>query len=274
VAGTPETIVITATPAPEAGEEDLLEKVKRTGALVIGTGSYPPNTFVDAETGEWVGFDMDFLKAFAENMGVDPFITYMPASALVPALKSGRIDIWVDLYYTEERAKELAFSDVWTCYTDAVVVNSEDSTIDTPTVEAMGGKKIATCRGCAEEPYIDGIPGAEKVLYDTVEETFLEVSSGRIDAAFQPLIYVEWGMRQNPDWNIEPLGLVPPELIPGGKQLTASYYGVKKGPQSESFLSELNAFLKDWRESGKMEESFARYGLVDEVFFLPTCELD
>jgi len=254
------------------GEETLLEKVQRTKSLVIGTGSYPPTTMVDSATGEWVGYDMDLLKAFAEKLGVDPFITYMPASALVPALESGRIDVWVDLSKTEERAKVLDFTDVWTCYADIVVVNSENPTIASATVADLTGKTIAACRGCLEEGYIDAVPNAQKALYDTVEQTFLEVSAGRVDAAFQLAIYLEWGLKQNPDWKVKNLGLVPAELIPGGQVASPSYFGVKKGTQSETFLTELNAFIKDWRDSGKMRESFAKYGLTDDSWFDPTCK--
>jgi len=270
VEGTPETIVITVTPEAAPAEETLIEKVKRTNSLVVGTGSYPPLTFVEPETGEWVGGDMDVLIAFAEHLGVDPFITYMPASALVPALKSERIDIWVDLWYTEERAKELAFSDIWTCYSDAVTVNSENPTVEEASVEALTGKTIATCRGCAEELFIDNVPQAEKALYDTVEETFLEVSAGRVDAAFQPLIYTEWAMIQNPDWNIKVLGLTPAELQEGNA-VTPSYFGVKKGTYSETLLVELNEFIAEWRESGRMRESFAKQGLTQDILFSPTC---
>jgi polar amino acid transport system substrate-binding protein len=269
VAGTPQQVIVTA---PAAAAETLLDKVKRTKSLVIGTGSYPPTTMVDPKSGEWVGYDQDLLIAFAKSLGADPFITYMPASALVPALQSDRIDIWVDLYKTEERAKALDFSDVWTCYADAVVVNSEKPTVASATVADMKGKKIATCRGCAEEKYIDNIQGADKALYDTVEESLLEVSTGRVDAAFQPTVYVGWGQKQNPDWKIKTIGLVPTELIPEGVQATPSYFGVKKGSQSETFLSQLNAFIKDWRDSGKMKDSFAKYGLTDPSFFSPTCK--
>jgi polar amino acid transport system substrate-binding protein len=263
-----ETVIVTVAPA----EEPLLDKVKRTNSLVIGTGSYPPEAFVDPTDGSWIGTDIDFFVAFAKHLGVEPYTTYMPASALVLSLKTGRVDVWIDLYKTEERAKEIDFTDIWSCQADGVWVNSENPTVASDTVDALTGKRIGTCRGCAEEEFIDAIPGATKVTYDTVEESFLEVSSGRLDAAIQPNVMGEWGLKENPDWKIKNIGIVPPELVPGGLVLKPLYFAVPKG-NNETFLAELNDFIKTYRDSGQMQADFAKYGMTDPSWFSPDCKM-
>ena len=71
-----------ATPAPESdapettapvetdsGESDLAY-VQTKGTLVVGMTDFAPMDYKD-ENGEWIGFDADMAKAFAESLGVD-----------------------------------------------------------------------------------------------------------------------------------------------------------------------------------------------------------
>jgi ABC-type amino acid transport substrate-binding protein len=261
------SIVPDATAAEECPDEPVLERIKRTSALVIGAGSYPPGVFVDPKKGEWTGFDIDFYNELAARLGVDPYVTYMPGSALVPATKTGRIDVIVDLYKNPKRAQVIDFSDPWIYYFDNVYVNSENPTITEPTVAALSGKRVTTCRGCGEEAYIDRIPGATKVLFDKVEEGFLELSAGRVDAAIQPSIYGDYGLARNPDWKIKSIGPPPKEWL-GEADLyaTPSYFGFVKGPCTETLKKEINALIAEWRETGKLKETLAKYGMTDPAF--------
>jgi polar amino acid transport system substrate-binding protein len=250
-----------------ANAETLLERVQRTKILQVGTGSYPPMTYIDGETQTWKGFDLDFLGELARTIGAELFITYMPASALVPALQTGRIDVWVDLYKTPARAEVLDFSDVWIYYFDNLWVNSENPAIASNTIEAMTGKRIATCRGCAEEAYVDRIPGVQKVLFDSIEECFREVSTGRADGAILPGIFGEYALKQNPSLKMKSAGPVPKELLGADELAVASYFAVAKGPESQSFLQEMNKLITQWRDSGKLKEVLATYGMNDPRYF-------
>ena len=47
-----------------------LEYVKDKGTLVVGITDFEPMDYKD-EDGEWIGFDADMAKAFAESLGVN-----------------------------------------------------------------------------------------------------------------------------------------------------------------------------------------------------------
>ena len=47
-----------------------LEYVKDKGTLVVGITDFEPMDYKD-ENGEWIGFDADMAKAFAESLGVE-----------------------------------------------------------------------------------------------------------------------------------------------------------------------------------------------------------
>jgi polar amino acid transport system substrate-binding protein len=57
--------------AAEASDADSdLAYVQGKGTLVVGITDFEPMDYKDA-SGEWIGFDADMAKAFAESIGVD-----------------------------------------------------------------------------------------------------------------------------------------------------------------------------------------------------------
>src|SRR5687768_5416927 len=56
-----------------AGEVDgHLARVCEAGVLVVSTDpAYPPQSFLNEETGEYEGFDIDVARAIAEGLGVE-----------------------------------------------------------------------------------------------------------------------------------------------------------------------------------------------------------
>ena len=58
-----------ASAASSEAESDLAY-VQDKGTLVVGMTDFAPMDYRD-ENGEWIGFDADMAKAFAEYLGVD-----------------------------------------------------------------------------------------------------------------------------------------------------------------------------------------------------------
>ena len=52
-----------------AGTDSDLAYVQEKGTLVVGITEFDPMDYRD-ENGEWIGFDADMAKAFAESLGV------------------------------------------------------------------------------------------------------------------------------------------------------------------------------------------------------------
>ena len=52
-----------------AAESDLAY-IKEKGVLTVGMTDFEPMDYKD-ENGEWIGFDADMAKAFAESLGVE-----------------------------------------------------------------------------------------------------------------------------------------------------------------------------------------------------------
>ena len=93
-----------------------LEKVKESKKLVIGTSAdYPPYEFHKEINGkdEIVGFDVEIAKEIAKDLGVELEIKDMSFDGLLPALKTGTIDMALaSMNPSEERKESVDFSDI------------------------------------------------------------------------------------------------------------------------------------------------------------------
>ena len=71
----------------------LVAKDITKDTLIVGTNAeYPPFEFVD-ENSKVTGFDMDLVAELAKRAGVKYEILNMSFDGLIPAIKSGKIDV-------------------------------------------------------------------------------------------------------------------------------------------------------------------------------------
>ena len=115
--------------------------------LIVGTEpTFPPFEFT--ENDKDVGFDIDLAQAICDKLGYKMEVKNLGFDALIPALKSGQIDIIAaGMDATEERKKQINFTDVYYQggYTIVVPVGNTDITgydsIAGKTVGAQVGSK-------------------------------------------------------------------------------------------------------------------------------------
>jgi len=87
--------------------------------LGVSVGDLPNVAIIN---GEYVGFDIEFLKRFARNEGYNLKIITMEFSSLIAALAAGKVDIIADgICITEERAKQVDFSEPYNHFKTAVI---------------------------------------------------------------------------------------------------------------------------------------------------------
>ena len=119
--------------------------------LVAGMdAAYPPFGSRDSATGQYVGFDVDVIRAIGKAEGFNVEVRNIAFDGLIPALKTGNIDIAInDITITPERAKSVDFSDRYYIAGLGVVVNIENKTIRT--ARDLEGKLLAVSIGSTGE---------------------------------------------------------------------------------------------------------------------------
>lgn len=149
--------------------------------------NYPPFAYMDENTKEPSGFDVDSINWIAKNMGFDVKHQPMQWDGIIPALNAGQIDmVCSGMSITPERAKQVQFSDPYWVVNRVFVVpaNSE------MTVEEILNKpiQIGIQRGTSEAAALKAEQEKNKYpftlrFYDSSPMAVEDLLNGRIQAA-------------------------------------------------------------------------------------------
>jgi len=141
--------------ACQIGGGDHLARIKAAGKLVAFTDpAYQPASFLNEETGEYEGFDIDVTRRIAEELGVEVEFTTPAFDAVVAGNWSARWDIAVgSVTITEDRKGVLDFTQPY-YYTPAQLATHTDSGITS--IDGFAGETI--CVGEATT-YFDWLEG-------------------------------------------------------------------------------------------------------------------
>lgn len=97
-----ETTPADTTPAETAAAESDLAYVQDKGTLVVGITNFAPMDYKAEGSDEWIGFDADMAKAFAESLGVAVEFQEITWDYKVMELDSKNIDVvWNGMTLTD-----------------------------------------------------------------------------------------------------------------------------------------------------------------------------
>ena len=171
-------------PASEftASESDSdVQYIKDKGTLVIGITDFAPMDYQN-ESGEWVGFDADLAKAFAESLGVKVEFVEIVWDNKVLELDSKTIDcVWNGMTLTSEVTSAMACSNAY-CNNAQVVIVPADKAADYQTVESVKDLTFAAEAGSAGEAELNAL-GYSVTPVSAQSDALMEVAAGTSDAA-------------------------------------------------------------------------------------------
>jgi len=97
------TPATTAAPASEAAQESDLAYIQGKGVIVVGVTDFAPMDY--QENGEWVGFDADLARMFAEELGVKVEFLEIDWDNKILEIDAKTVDcIWNGMTLTDEVA--------------------------------------------------------------------------------------------------------------------------------------------------------------------------
>ena len=234
-----------------AAESDLAY-VKEKGTLVVGMTDFAPMDYKD-ENGEWIGFDADMAKAFAESLGVKVEFLEINWDNKLMELDTKGIDvIWNGMTINDEVLAGASVSEPY-CRNGQVVVIPADKAEDYQTVDSLSGLNFAVENGSAGAAQLDAL-GLTYVAKTTQADALMEVASGASDACVIDLLMAGAMIGEGTSY---------PELT-YTVQLNDEEYGVafRKGSDlTEAF----NTFWKDAYDAGTVMELANTYGVQESV---------
>lgn len=144
-----------ASKPAETAESDLAY-IQDKGTLVVGITDFAPMDYQN-ESGEWVGFDADLAKAFAESLGVKVEFVEIVWDNKVLELDSKTIDcVWNGMTLTSEVTSAMACSNAY-CNNAQVVIVPADKAADYQTVESVKDLTFAAEAGSAGEAELNAL---------------------------------------------------------------------------------------------------------------------
>lgn len=228
----------------EATEVVLVNDGKLTVAASL---DFPP--FENLEGGEAVGFEVDLMKALAEQMGLEA--EYLPSTkfdTIIPLVSAGgKADVGVSGFtVTEDRKKEIDFTDVLIDSNQGVVVMPDSGYTS---VDDLAGKTIATQSGTTGYDWaVENIPGANVVPYDEMTAVFAALQGSQADAIVADLPVVQYYV------NTAYTDMEIMAEIPTGEQ-----YAIVVSKDNPALTEQLNEALAALKANGTYDEIYTKW---------------
>ena len=185
-ATSPSTAPTSGTQESAAQTESDLQYVKDKGTLVVGITNFEPMDYQDAD-GNWIGFDADMAKAFAESLGVSVEFQEINWDYKIMELDAKNIDcVWNGMTITDEVTSSMSVSNPY-CRNAQVLVVPADKADQFQSVEDLNGLTVAVESGSDGEDAAQAL-GLSTVPVQKQADTLMEVSAGTSDAAVIDLL--------------------------------------------------------------------------------------
>ena len=232
-----------------------LDGIRESGVLKVGTaGDYMPVSYLDPETGSYVGFDAELAEDLAGSLGVD--LEYVETSwpTLMDDTLAGRFDLAMcGITVTDARKEQALMSDGYFENGKTLLCRAEDADKYT-SLEAINLPEVRVMEnpgGTNERFARENLPDATLIIHDVNQEIPGLVASGEADVMITEVVEAGYYVGQD-DRLAAPLIFEP---------FTKGELGVLMPKGSEDLLDYVNDFLNKEKESGRIDE------LAEEYFF-------
>ncbi|MBF4693450.1 substrate-binding periplasmic protein [Fusibacter ferrireducens] len=244
----PESTNEAAAPAPEAAPEKLVIKVGTDDA-------YPPFEYHEEATNELIGFDVDFAKALAEEMGVE--IEYVPTAwdGIFNGVNTGQYDMIIScVSITPDRIEGFGMTNPY--LSNGIVIVSAADGEQATSIDQLDGKKVGvqleTTADIAAKKFIADGTDISLSQFDSVMEAFAALKGGSIEYILVDSSVGGFYISTDPEsFNITS-GLLSNEPI-----------GICMAKENTELLEKVNAGIKALQDSGKMTEISQKWFSAD-----------
>jgi polar amino acid transport system substrate-binding protein len=212
--------------------------------LIVGMDlSYPPFEMRD-QSGAPAGVSVDLARALGERLGMAVDIQNLPFSGLIPALRTGKIDLVISsMTSTPERAQAIDFSEPY-LKTGLCLLAGAKTNIQSIADCDHSGQTIVVVKGTTGHLYaVQHLHAARVLVLDQPATCALEVAQGKADAFIFDQMTTLKNWQKNPE-------TTRALLTPFQEETWA--VGLRKG--NDDLRKKVNAFLEAYRKEGGFEK--------------------
>ncbi len=213
---------------------------------VATDSNFKPFEYLNTETGELEGFDIEIIKEIAERADFEIEFETMDFDGLLTGMQSGRYPIGIaGMSITEERKETIDFS---IPYYDSglILMVPEDSDINS--IDDVDGKKIATRQGSTSEAYLLNNTEADVEAYPEIVTAYMNVKNGRLDGALYDLPNIQHYINTEGEGKLKTVGEV----------LQGESYGIALKKDSD-IVDDVNEALESMIADGTYAKLYEKY---------------
>ena len=191
-----------SSPGAASLSDGSWDKVKSAGKLVLGLDkAFPPMGYVDTQTGELVGFDIDLAKEACGRLDIELELQPIDWDSKTAELNNGNVDcLWNGFSKTPERAGEFALSIPYMKNNQIILVKSGSSYKG---LDGLKDKTVGVQADSSAETALNDNPDFKNSLKSVVKiddysKAVLEIQNGTIDAIAIDEIVARYYLTKNP----------------------------------------------------------------------------
>ncbi len=217
-------------------------------ALKVGMQLQDPPFEMRSPDGKPAGISVEFAYALGTYLNRPIVIQDLPFVGLIPALQSGNIDCIISsMSVTKERMASIDFSQPYITTGLALLISAKSKVKSIKDVDE-NGKVVVVKKGTTGELYaLTNLDHAQVLSLAEEAACVLEVIQGKADVFIYDLFSIEMVWKKN-------LATTRANLTPFRKEEWA--IGLR---QNDPLKKEINAFIKQFVGSGKMQKLIDRY---------------
>lgn len=215
---------------------------------VATDNAYVPFEYLDEESGDLVGFDIDLITALAEEAGIEIEIETLEFAGIVAGLGSGKFDIGIaGMTITEDRKENIDFTQP---YYEAglILAVTEEMEDEIQSIDDVDGKVVATRQGSTSQKYLEDNTDATPEAFPEIVEAYQNVLAGRADAVLYDLPNVQYYSEKEAGG----------ELKTVGEKLTGEDYGIGF-PKGSELRDKIDDALTTLKENGTYDDIYEKW---------------
>lgn len=220
-------------------------------AKILKVGSdtaFAPFEFQEEGSKEYVGFDMDLIKAIGKQMGYEVQVQSLNFDGIIPALEAGNVDVAISaMTITPERAEKVNFSQPYYKSGQSLVVKAANQTIQS--FADLEGKRIGVQIGTTGADEAKKVKNATIREFNTAPEAFLELKAGGVDAVVNDLPVNEYYIAKS---NAADTKLA-------GEPMSSEEYGIASSKKNTELNEKINKALAELKKNGEYEKIYVKW---------------
>ncbi|MCC2597422.1 glutamine ABC transporter substrate-binding protein GlnH [Pusillimonas sp. MFBS29] len=214
--------------------------------LVATDTAFVPFEF--KQDGKYTGFDIELWEAIAQEAGLKYSLRPMDFNGIIPGLQTRNVDVALaGITIRDDRKKVIDFSDPYYESGLALLVSKDNNAITK--AQDLDGKMVAVKIGTATVDYLkENVPGAKLKLFPNIDNAFLELATGRVDAVVHDTPNLQYFAKTGGKGRVKVVGSLK----------SGDFYGIGF-PKGSELVPVVNKALKALQDNGKYDAIYEKW---------------